>query len=385
MGLCMSKVERDFERLVENSIGPLAPIFRTLRLGRSEQRKLFEAFDRMDKDGGRSIDFEEFCAFFRIEPSKFSRRCFLMLDAGGSGEMNFAQFCVCAWNYCTYDSTGLAMFAFQLYDDEGLGFITNEKMFTLVSESYDLEKQHRSADFGFDMAKNSPEYQMAMAKKQIAAAAGADEKMQLGEFLLFCRKHPNLLGRAFQVQHKLQMEICGPGFWSNMTNKRRKMTRVGEQVVDFGNIDELLHALQQQYSELLARGGGNHRRTHREHRTQEEEDEDVVAIEDDADLTNELDPTRKQKSIYGVDRNGKPFKRKMHKRKKHRHDNFAARDRAPRASRSPDIRKFDRDRDAKFRGGRQKRLVRKKSAEKIQAILRSRMAKKRVNKRRQHG
>ena len=246
MGLCASHpVERAYEGLVRKNLSPLSELFDLLYLKQREQRKMFSCFDRMDKDGGRSIDFEEFCWHFRIPQTRFSRRCFLLLDVSGQGEMTFPQFVICAWNYCTYDKEGLATFAFNLYDIDGEGAITNDDMFTLVEESYDIDGSARGGEFGADLVKNSPEYMIRMAKAQIMTASGHDGLMQLDEFLKFCITHPNLLKRAFSVQMKMQDEICGRSFWETLTKRRRKMTRLNNHIVDWQSIDEIIEEFAQ--------------------------------------------------------------------------------------------------------------------------------------------
>ena len=79
-----------------------------------------------------------------------------------------------------------------------------------------------------------------LAKAQIMTAAGHDCMMQLEEFLKFCITHPNLLKRAYSVQMKLQDEICGRPFWESLTKRRRKMTRLNNEVIDWQNIDEII-------------------------------------------------------------------------------------------------------------------------------------------------
>ena len=86
MGCGKSKVELDFDHLVLETIRPLTELFAILDIEQKEQRQLFRVFDKMDKDGGRKIDFEEFCAFFSIATTNFARRCFLLMDAAGAGE-----------------------------------------------------------------------------------------------------------------------------------------------------------------------------------------------------------------------------------------------------------------------------------------------------------
>jgi Ca2+-binding EF-hand superfamily protein len=241
MGCSTSKVEREYEELVIKTLNPLSDLFDILGIGIKEQRKLFRVFDKMDKDGGRKIDFEEFCEFFRIPITNFARRCFLLMDSSGVGEMSFPQFCICAWNYCTYDSVGLSTFAFNLYDKEGLGVISNSAMYDLIEESYDIQNKTKQGDWGADLIKNTPEYNMKLAKLKIAKASGLDEQMDLKEWIKYCRTAPNLLKRAYVMQTRLQQDICGEGFWETMTRKRRRKTKFRDEIIDWKSIDEILY------------------------------------------------------------------------------------------------------------------------------------------------
>lgn len=163
------------------------------------------------------------------------------MDAAGAGEMTFPQFCVCAWNYCTYDAVGLATFAFNLYDKEGLGVISNNDMYQLIEESYDIQNRSKQGDWGADLVKNTPEYNMKLAKLKIAKAAGRDEQMDLKEWIRYSRTAPNLLKKAYVMQSVLQQDICGEKFWEQMTKKRRKKTKYHKEVIDWASIDEILH------------------------------------------------------------------------------------------------------------------------------------------------
>ena len=79
--LSTSQLERDYESKIENALAPLNELFDMLSIGSKEQRQLYKVFDRMDRDGGKKIDFEEFCAFFVSynKLNKFSFTNFLLL------------------------------------------------------------------------------------------------------------------------------------------------------------------------------------------------------------------------------------------------------------------------------------------------------------------
>ena len=99
------------------------PLFEALDFTDKESKLLWKTFEKLDKDTGGSVDFAEFAEFFHLGKSKFTERCFLMLDTGATGEINFPQFVLCCWNYCTYDRKGLTTFAFRLYDIRNKGEI----------------------------------------------------------------------------------------------------------------------------------------------------------------------------------------------------------------------------------------------------------------------
>ena len=59
MGCTDSKLERNYERMITNTLAPVHELFAILDIGPKDQKQLFKVFDRMDRDGGKKIDFEE--------------------------------------------------------------------------------------------------------------------------------------------------------------------------------------------------------------------------------------------------------------------------------------------------------------------------------------
>ena len=50
-------------------------------------------------------------------------KLFQAIDKDGSGEIDFREFVVALWNYCTMGKSALTIFAFDLYDLDGSGEI----------------------------------------------------------------------------------------------------------------------------------------------------------------------------------------------------------------------------------------------------------------------
>jgi hypothetical protein len=50
------------------------------------------------------MSVEEFHDYLGMPQTKFSERVFGVLDADGSGALDFEEFSAGVWNYCTYDT-----------------------------------------------------------------------------------------------------------------------------------------------------------------------------------------------------------------------------------------------------------------------------------------
>ena len=59
--------------------------------------------------------------YFQMNYTDFSHRVFALLDTDGSGEIDFREFVIATWNYCTFTHRALAVFAFNLFDLDNSG------------------------------------------------------------------------------------------------------------------------------------------------------------------------------------------------------------------------------------------------------------------------
>ena len=68
----------------------------------------------VDVDGSGTIEVAELLAFLDVEKTKFSKRIFCMFDEDNSGQIDFREFVLSCWNYCTLGRSTLMLFAFDL-------------------------------------------------------------------------------------------------------------------------------------------------------------------------------------------------------------------------------------------------------------------------------
>lgn len=62
------------------------------------------------------MSVEEFHQYLGVPQTKFSERVFGILDLDGSGALDFLEFAVGVWNYCTYDTRLITKLAFDIFD-----------------------------------------------------------------------------------------------------------------------------------------------------------------------------------------------------------------------------------------------------------------------------
>lgn len=79
--------------------------FSLLGLTKSHLKKLTSVFKRIDLDDSGSIDIQEMMVKLKLEITPFSKRIFRVLDSNGSGQLDFFEFTVSLWNFCTLART----------------------------------------------------------------------------------------------------------------------------------------------------------------------------------------------------------------------------------------------------------------------------------------
>lgn len=69
--------------------------------------KLYGIFQAIDLDHSGSIGLKELLTHIDLNENKFSRRVFSIFDEDGSGQIDFREFVLSVWNYCTLSKHSL--------------------------------------------------------------------------------------------------------------------------------------------------------------------------------------------------------------------------------------------------------------------------------------
>ena len=83
--------------------------FEAMQLTKNEIRTMFKIFSRVDFDKSGSIALAELLAHIDLDRTRFTERIFSIFDADGSGEIDFREFVLSLWNYCTLTKATLGM------------------------------------------------------------------------------------------------------------------------------------------------------------------------------------------------------------------------------------------------------------------------------------
>lgn len=81
--------------------------FGALQISKSEALKLYTVFHRADLDGGGTINLLELLTVIDLERTPFTKRVFSIFDDDGSGDIDFGEFVLALWNYCTLSKVSL--------------------------------------------------------------------------------------------------------------------------------------------------------------------------------------------------------------------------------------------------------------------------------------
>jgi hypothetical protein len=75
--------------------------FSAMQLSKREIRKLWYIFKKIDVDGSGNIGLAELLTHIDLERTRFTEKIFSIFDEDGSGEIDFREFVLSLWNYCT--------------------------------------------------------------------------------------------------------------------------------------------------------------------------------------------------------------------------------------------------------------------------------------------
>ena len=87
-------------------------VFKAMKLTKREVIELYEIYNTVDTDQSGSIEVVELLHFLDIERSHFTERIFSAFDKDGTGQIDFYEFVVSLWKFCTLSSSAISKLYF---------------------------------------------------------------------------------------------------------------------------------------------------------------------------------------------------------------------------------------------------------------------------------
>eukprot|EP01032_Pedospumella_encystans_P011241 gene11241-13081_t len=185
--------------------------YQAMQLSEKEVRKLYNEFRKVDMDNSGSIGLPELLAHLDLPVTPFTQKVFSIFDDDGSGEVDFKEFVMTLWNYCTLTAATLEMFAFDMYDSDGSGEISPTEVTQMLTDI-----------FGKQEVKTN-QHAKAMAAELLDHARKFRDPFTVETFRTFVKTHQALLFPAFQMQLALQRKFLGTAFWESNANRRMEI------------------------------------------------------------------------------------------------------------------------------------------------------------------
>lgn len=140
--------------------------------------RIARRFRQMQRD---SLDFDDFCALFEVEPTGEYRRLFALYTPDGQSDdgADLREILLSVVNFVGgVDRKQRVQFCFEIFDDDHNGFITEDELVNI------LKANHMTTE-----AQVKKKAQTILKQ----ADDNGDGKMSLDEFYVIAKKFPNLL------------------------------------------------------------------------------------------------------------------------------------------------------------------------------------------------
>lgn len=267
---------------------PLLRIMEKLRVTERDATKFLKLFEKIDEDHSGSINLDEFFGYFRLDRNRFIERAFNVMDfdrdGDSRGELNYTEFFISLYNFCTLNRDTLVKFTFQVCDQDNSGSISREELFDMI------ELLHEGRGQAKTQAETSKILDILDANK--------DGNVSLNEFIRCSRQIGSMMFPAFRLQKKMRSRTMASSFWNRATRQRLDMDRDGSNdliKLYFDTIAEIDAAKEAERLKQLEAEANERRLV--ELQTKELSDEEIARIEEEIESLFEG-------SVQGEDQEG---------------------------------------------------------------------------------
>lgn len=172
--------------------------------------QLHWVFREIDEDDSKTLSIKEFFTYFALQfISPMGKRVFSLFDADNSGDLDFGEFAICCWNYCSLTDIRLLKFTFDLYDMDDNKVMDVIELEFMMKEAYGSKKrmtQHVIQTLDSYIRKNQQE----------------DINWTKESFVTLVHSHRALFWPLFVLRDELRKKVLGDKFWASALKRRER-------------------------------------------------------------------------------------------------------------------------------------------------------------------
>ena len=183
-----------------------------LKLNKSNTKTIFRFFHAIAKHNiiKKEYGIKKLMQHFELDPTVFSERVFCVVE--NSDDIDFLDFTLSLWNFCTLTNHAMENFVFNLYAAENKNNLLSANQMTIILQEI----------YGRALENNTT---ACLLKSDLADQNRRRITFDLSGFRQFVHSHPAFLSPVLFMQSVLRDNILGSNIWGKLTRVRRELTR----------------------------------------------------------------------------------------------------------------------------------------------------------------
>lgn len=247
-----------------------------LSISRKDISTLQRAFRKVDIRHSGMIEFDEFCARLRCEPSLFLESMFGFFSSAKNGNFiaqNFSEFVLFSCFFLTLDEAGLAQYLYiMLVSTDGNSHLSQKDLLNTHNMEHNV-----FALFGKAMGDREKVHKW-MTKMD----ADKNGLVSCSEFVNCCLKYKSLLFPVVRYQMDMRETIVNPSFWTKRSGLGNRILPAIKDIRD--DLHNLLRDQRRQLRHPDLADGELVRSS--QHKDDLSEDEEIIQV----DMDEVVDP-----------------------------------------------------------------------------------------------
>lgn len=186
-------------------------VFKDIGLTEKQVRLFYNVFKLIDVDNSDTITVDEFFTYFKYQfLTPLCKRLFMIFDEDKSGELSFTEFVVCTWNFVSLTEEEITDFAFQVYDLDHSGTLSNFEIAQMLSEGFGGKRHMTQVVVGLleDLQHKKGKYNNRVFGPAL--------------FHSFVAKQKSAFWPIYVLHREMERGVFGSWFWTVQRKRRWK-------------------------------------------------------------------------------------------------------------------------------------------------------------------